>query len=73
MTKKTYLIVEDYEDKKYGANKRYTRFKTSIGWLACFVKETIQELKDSEGKTVSVTIEMDNQDREKITSFHRLS
>lgn len=67
---KTNLNVEDFEDKKYGEGKRYTRFKTSQGWISCFDKKTIEALKDAEGEDVSVTIETDKNDREKITKFH---
>ena len=65
----TNLTIEDFEDKKYGAGKRYTRFKTSEGWISSFDKEIIEKLKDSEGKSVSVEITTDNDDREKITKF----
>ena len=33
MTKQN-VKVEDYEDKKTSAGKRYTRFKTSEGWMS---------------------------------------
>jgi len=67
---KTNLTVEDFEDKKYGANKRYTRFKTDQGWMGCFDKQTIDKLKDSEGECVSVEVLTDNSDRQKITKFY---
>jgi len=67
--RKTNLTVEDFEDKKYGAGKRYTRFKTSEGWISSFDKKVIEKLKDSEEKKVSVEIVTDDDDREKITKF----
>ena len=33
---KTNLKVEDFEDKKTTAGKRYTRFKTDKGFMSCF-------------------------------------
>ena len=58
---KTNLTVEDFEDKKYGEGKtagRYTRFKTSDGWLSSFDKPAIEKLKDAcgIGKAVSVDV-----------------
>lgn len=50
------LEIIDYEDKKTQAGKRYTRFKTSDGWVSCFDIKTIDELKKWEGKTASVEI-----------------
>ena len=50
------LEIQDFEDKKTKAGKRYTRFKTSDGWMSCFDEETIAKLKECEGKTVSVEI-----------------
>ncbi len=70
MGNKTNLTVNDFEDKKYGAGKRYTRFETSEGWISCFDKKTIEALKDAEGDEVCVTIETDKNDREKITKVH---
>ena len=67
--RKTTLTIEDFEDKKYGAGKRYTRFKTSEGWISSFDKEIIEKLKDLEGKSVSVEITTDDDDRDKITQF----
>lgn len=67
--RKTNLTVEDFEDKKYGEGKRYTRFKTSEGWISSFDKPTIEKLKESEGSCVCVEIATDNNDKEKITKF----
>ncbi len=67
--RKTNLTVEDFEDKKYGAGKRYTRFNTSEGWISSFDKKTIEKLKDSVNKEVSVEIMTGDDDREKITKF----
>lgn len=68
--RKDNLTVEDFEDKKYGAGKRYTRFKTDQGWISSFDKKVIEKLKDAEGKCVSVEITTDDADREKITEFY---
>ena len=55
MTKENLEILE-FEDKKTKAGKRYTRFKTSDGWMSCFDKDSCEKLKDVEGKKVSVEI-----------------
>jgi len=49
MTKQNLEII-DFEDKKTQAGKRYTRFKTSDGWMSCFDTTTCDELKKFEGK-----------------------
>ena len=70
---KTNLTIEDFEDKKFGEGAkagRYTRFKTSEGWLSSFDKPTIEKLKDSEGKSVSVEILTDKNDKQKITKCY---
>ncbi len=67
--RKEYIIVEDFEDKKYGKGKRYTRFKTDQGWISSFHKPTIEKLKNSIDKKVKVEIETDDDDREKITKI----
>ena len=53
MTKQNLEII-DFEDKKTQAGKRYTRFKTSDGWMSCFDTATCDELKKFEGKTAQV-------------------
>jgi hypothetical protein len=71
-TRKANLTIEDFEDKKFGEGARagrYTRFKTSEGWISSFDKPTIEKLKDSEGKNVCVEIATDKNDKEKITKF----
>ena len=55
MTKQN-IVVEDYEDKKTQAGARYTRFKTSNGWMSCFVAKEAEALKQYEGKEASVEI-----------------
>jgi len=55
MSKENLEILE-FEDKKTQAGKRYTRFKTSDGWMSCFDKDSCEKLKDCEGKTVSLEI-----------------
>ena len=55
MTKENLEILE-FEDKKTKAGKRYTRFKTSDGWMSCFDKDSCEKLKDAEGKKISVEI-----------------
>jgi len=34
---KTNLEILDFEDKETKAGKKYTRFKTSNGWMSCFI------------------------------------
>lgn len=58
---KTNLSIEDFEDKKSQGGKRYTRFKTSQGWMSAFDKETIDKLKENEGKEVCVEIAVDEE------------
>ncbi|MCK9595430.1 MAG: hypothetical protein M0R35_07135 [Candidatus Omnitrophica bacterium] len=55
MTKENLEILE-FEDKKTQAGKRYTRFKTSEGWMSCFDKKSCEALKDFEGKTAKVEV-----------------
>lgn len=55
MTKENLEILE-FEDKKTKAGKRFTRFKTSEGWMSCFDKDSCEKLKDFEGKTARVEI-----------------
>lgn len=55
------LEIQDYEDKKSQAGKRYTRFKTNEGWMSAFDKEVVEKLKESEGKVVSVSIATDKE------------
>lgn len=59
MTKQD-IEVMDFEDKKAANGKRYSRFKTAQGWFSVFDKETIDQLKASEGKIVSVEITQEN-------------
>lgn len=70
---KSNINVEDFEDKKFGEGARagrYTRFKTDQGWISSFDKPTIEKLKDSVGKFVSVEVFTDKNDKEKITKFY---
>lgn len=55
MTKQNLEILE-FEDKKTQAGKRYTRFKTSEGWMSCFNKKSCEDLKEQEGNTVSCDV-----------------
>ena len=50
------LEILDFEDKKTKAGKRYTRFKTSDGWMSCFDAKTIEEAKKFEGKIASCEV-----------------
>jgi hypothetical protein len=59
MTKENLEILE-FEDKKTNAGKRYARFKTSDGWMSCFDKKSIEELKEHEGKTARCEISEQN-------------
>ena len=63
------ITIEDHEDKEYGAGKKYTRFNTSEGWIACFDKKTIKMLKRAEDdeEEILVKIETDDDDRAKVT------
>lgn len=58
---KTTITIDDFEDKKSQNGKRYTRFKTSQGWMSAFEKDIIDALKseDNEGKTLEVEIAID--------------
>jgi head-tail adaptor len=60
MEKKNVEIM-DYEDKKSQAGKRYTRFKTNLGWMSAFDKELIENLKKFEGKAVSISFSIDEE------------
>lgn len=53
---KVKLEIQDFEDKKTDAGKRYTRFKTDQGWMSCWDKKVIEKLKDAEGKEVFVEL-----------------
>ena len=53
--KKT-LLIEDFEDKETKANKAYTRFKTSEGWMSCFDSASNLELKKCTGFSVEVEV-----------------
>lgn len=55
------LEIQDFEDKKAKTGTRYTRFKTDQGWMSAFDKDVIEKLKANEGKTVSVTIAVDEE------------
>ena len=59
MTEKVNLKIEDFEDKKTKADKRYTRFKTSDGWMSAFGTDTIEKLKQNVGKVCCVEIAVD--------------
>lgn len=56
---KVTLTIEDFEDKKAQSGKRYTRFKTSDGWMSAFDKGLIDELKSHEGEEIVVQIAVD--------------
>ena len=69
-TRNENIKIEDFEDKKYGEGAkagRYTRFKTSAGWISSFDKATIEALKDAEGKNLFVEIVTDKNGKDKIT------
>ena len=50
------IKIEDYEDKKTKTGNRYTKFKTSEGYMACFDKDVAEAAKKYEGKEVNVEI-----------------
>ena len=50
------LEILDFEDKKTQSGKRYTRFKTSDGWMSCFDSVSNELLKKFEGKTACVEV-----------------
>ena len=53
--KKNLQIIE-IEDKETKAGKPYSRIKSEDGWMACFDKKTIEELKKHIGKVCSVEV-----------------
>jgi hypothetical protein len=55
------IEIEDFEDKKSQNGKRYTRFKTSQGWMSAFEKDIIDALKEREGEIVCVEIAVDEE------------
>jgi hypothetical protein len=55
------IIIDDFEDKKSKAGKRYTRFKTQLGWMSAFDKEVIEPLKELEGKKALCEIAIDQE------------
>ncbi len=55
------IIIEDFEDKKYGGNKRFTRFKTDQGWMSCFDKKIIETLKDNTEIAIIVDVDVDEE------------
>ena len=52
----TKLKIEDFEDKKTKADKRYTRFKTSDGWMSCFNEKTCEALKKECGNEIDLEL-----------------
>jgi hypothetical protein len=50
------LEILEFEDKKTKAGKRYTRFKTSDGWMSCFDRTSCDSLKDLEGSSALVEV-----------------
>jgi len=48
------LSILDFEDKKTQTGSRYTRFKTSDGWLSCFDTKTCEMLKNLESASVEI-------------------
>jgi hypothetical protein len=74
MTKKIIIEIQDYEDKKSKAGKRYTRFKTQMGWMSAFDDEVIKPLKDLEGKKAECDVAIDEEKGFKnIRAFHQES
>lgn len=72
MTEKVILEIQDYEDKKSKAGKRYTRFKTQMGWMSAFDDEVIEPLKKLEGKKAECDIAIDQEKGFKnIRGFHQ--
>ena len=49
----------EFEDKTANSGKVYTRFNTALGWMSCFEKETIDELKKNIGKTMLLGVATD--------------
>jgi len=67
------LEILDFEDKM-GANGRYTRFKTSKGWMSCFDRKTSEDLKEMEGKgSVSVNVKVNEKDGNTFTNITGIS
>lgn len=55
MTKENLEILE-FENKTTKGGKEYTRFKTSEGWMSCFDKTSIKQLKEFVGKSACVEL-----------------
>lgn len=53
------IEIQDFEDKKSQAGKRYTRFKTDQGWMSAFDDDVIKSCKEAEKKLVDVEIAID--------------
>ena len=69
---KTKLEIQDFEDKKTKeSNMRYTRFKTSDGWMSCFDKKTATDLCNPYHQHCEVNVEVEkNADFFNITKFY---
>ena len=59
MNKKIELEIIEFEDKTAKTGREYTRFKTSDGWMSCFEKELIADLKKAIGHRVICNIAVD--------------
>lgn len=55
---KVTIEIEDFEDKKSANGKRYSRFKTSQGWMSAFEADIIEELKKAEKEKMPVIVEI---------------
>jgi len=56
------LQIIDFEDKtSKDGSKNYTRFKTDQGWMSCFDKDLIADVKKSLKKTLMCEITIDGE------------
>ena len=59
MNKKIEVELIEFEDKTAKTGREYTRFKTNEGWMSCFEKELIADLKKVIGQRVICNIAID--------------
>jgi hypothetical protein len=57
--KKIEIELIEFEDKIAKTGRKYTRFKTSDGWMSCFIEELIADLKKVIGQKVICNIAID--------------
>ncbi|NHZ84302.1 MAG: hypothetical protein GWP19_00285 [Planctomycetia bacterium] len=65
------LDIIEIENKETKAGKSYSRIKTQNGWMACFDKIAIEELKKNIGKNCSVEVR-ESGEYSNIIAFHKV-